>query len=105
MIIRGALRGHNNLSFGWSTSGRPIGHPGGGNPQGVFGVFSYYQLVMLFLNMVSLTMAHALINSVLVGDSSVCDHDGARARISVSGRPCDCQRSLKMVFGAVPVNR
>jgi hypothetical protein len=28
-------------------------------PQGVFGVFSYYQLVMLFLNMVCLTLALA----------------------------------------------
>jgi hypothetical protein len=47
-------------------------HPSGGQPlaglsaargvghtQGVFGVFSYYQLVMFFLNMVCLTVALA----------------------------------------------
>jgi hypothetical protein len=31
--------------------------PGAGHPQGVFGVFSYYQLVTLILNMVCLTVA------------------------------------------------
>jgi hypothetical protein len=35
-----------------ATSKQPIGHP-----QGVFGVFSYYKLVMLFINMVCLTVA------------------------------------------------
>jgi hypothetical protein len=34
-----------------------IGRLGIGHPQGAFGVFSYYQLVMLFLNMVCLTVA------------------------------------------------
>jgi hypothetical protein len=44
--------------FGRPTPGRPIGRPGVGQPQGVFGVFSYYLLlVMLFFNMVCLTVA------------------------------------------------
>jgi hypothetical protein len=33
------------------------GQPQAGYPQGVFGVFSYYRLVMLFLNMVCLILA------------------------------------------------
>jgi hypothetical protein len=32
-------------------------HPGVGHPRGVFGIFTYYQLVMLFLNVVCLTVA------------------------------------------------
>jgi hypothetical protein len=32
-----------------------------GHPQGVFGVFSYHQLVMLFPNMICLTVALAAI--------------------------------------------
>jgi hypothetical protein len=40
---------------GWLSRGRPsVVHP-----QGAFDVFSYYQLVMLFLNMVCLTVALA----------------------------------------------
>jgi hypothetical protein len=35
-----------------------------GHPQGVFGVFSYYKLVMLFLNMICLTVASPLENFV-----------------------------------------
>jgi hypothetical protein len=42
--------------FGWPTPGRLIGRPGVGHPQGIFGVFSYCQLVILFLNMVYLTV-------------------------------------------------
>ena len=57
IVIRGPLRGHNDTPFGRPTPGRPIGRPGVGHPQGVFGVFSYYKLVMLFLNMVCLTVA------------------------------------------------
>jgi hypothetical protein len=53
--------GHNDTPFGRPTPGQPIGHLGVGHPQSVFGVFSYYQLVMLFLNMVCLTMATAKI--------------------------------------------
>jgi hypothetical protein len=41
------------------NSGQPIGQPGAGRPQGVFGVFSYYKLVVLFLNMVCMIMALA----------------------------------------------
>jgi hypothetical protein len=35
----------NQISEG-TTPGRPIGYPGFGHPQGIFGIFSYYQLVM-----------------------------------------------------------
>jgi uncharacterized membrane protein len=45
------------MPFGWPTLGRPIGRLEVGHPHGIFGVFSYYQLVMLFLNMVCLTVA------------------------------------------------
>jgi hypothetical protein len=34
IVIRGQLRGHNDMPFGWPTPG--------GRPQGVFGGFSYY---------------------------------------------------------------
>jgi hypothetical protein len=37
-VIRGQLRGHNNM------------------PQGIFGGFSYYYLVMIFYNIVPLIM-------------------------------------------------
>jgi hypothetical protein len=40
IVIRGPLRGHNDMSFGGQTSSRPMGRPGVGHPQGVFGVFS-----------------------------------------------------------------
>jgi hypothetical protein len=51
--------GHNDAPCGRPTPGRPIGRPGVGHPQGIFGVFSYYQLAMLFFNMVCLIMALA----------------------------------------------
>jgi hypothetical protein len=52
------------MLFGWLTPGRPIvrpgvARPGVARPQGVFDVFSYYKLVILFLNMVCLTVALA----------------------------------------------
>jgi hypothetical protein len=56
IVIRGQLRGHNNTPIGRPTPGRPIGRPGVGCPMGVFGGFSYYQLVMLFFNIVPLIM-------------------------------------------------
>jgi hypothetical protein len=62
IVIRGLLRGHNDTPFGRPTRGWPIGCLGVGHPQGVFGVFSYYWLVMLFLMMdlmVRLTVALA----------------------------------------------
>jgi hypothetical protein len=46
------------MPFGWPTPCQPIGCPGVGLPQGVFGVFSY-QSIMLILNMVWLTVALA----------------------------------------------
>jgi hypothetical protein len=46
--------------FGRPTPEPPIGRPGVGHSRGIFGVFSYYQLVMLFLNMFCLTVAQAL---------------------------------------------
>jgi hypothetical protein len=41
IVIRGQLRGHDT-PFVQSTPGRPIGCPGVGRPQGVFGGLSYY---------------------------------------------------------------
>jgi hypothetical protein len=59
IVIRRALRGHDDTPFRWPTHSWPIGHLGVGYPQGVFSVFSYYWLVILFLNMVCLTVALA----------------------------------------------
>jgi hypothetical protein len=42
IVIRGQPSGHNDAPCGWPTPGWPIGRPGFGRPQGVFGVFSYY---------------------------------------------------------------
>ena len=42
IVIRGQLSGHNDMPFGQRTPGRPIGRPGAGRPQGVFGGLSYY---------------------------------------------------------------
>jgi hypothetical protein len=39
IVIRRPLRGHNDTPFGRATSGQPIGRPGVGHSQGVFGVF------------------------------------------------------------------
>jgi hypothetical protein len=50
---------HNDTRFGRLTPSWPAGRPGVGFPQGIFGVFSYNEIVMLFLNMVCLTMALA----------------------------------------------
>jgi hypothetical protein len=44
------------MPFGRLTPGRPIGHHGLGCPSGVFGGFSYYQLVIFFFNIVPLIM-------------------------------------------------
>jgi hypothetical protein len=55
----GPLVEHKGMPFGRPTPGRSIGSPGVSHLQGVFGVLSYYRLVMLFLNMVCLTMAVA----------------------------------------------
>jgi hypothetical protein len=38
MVIRGELRGNNDMPFRQPTPGRPIGRPGVGHPKGVFGV-------------------------------------------------------------------
>jgi hypothetical protein len=57
IVIRRPLRGHNDTPFGQPTPSRPIGRRGVGHAQSVFGIFSYYLLVILFLNMVCLTVA------------------------------------------------
>jgi hypothetical protein len=49
------------MPFGRPTPGRPIGRPGVSHSQGVFGDFSYYSLVILFLSMVCLTVALAYV--------------------------------------------
>jgi hypothetical protein len=59
IVIWRPIWSYNNMPLGRPTSGRHIGRLGVGHPQGVFGVFSYYQLVMLFLNMVCLTVVLA----------------------------------------------
>jgi hypothetical protein len=48
IVIRGQLRGHNDTPFG-------VG-PGVGRPKGVFGGFIYFQLVILFFEVVPLMM-------------------------------------------------
>jgi hypothetical protein len=52
IVIRRSLWGHNDMPCGWPASGRPIGHPGSGSSQGVFGGLSYYQLLMLSSNII-----------------------------------------------------
>jgi hypothetical protein len=59
IVIRRPLWGHNDTLFWRPTPSRPIGRPRVGHPQGVYGVFNYYQLVMVFLNIVCLTVALA----------------------------------------------
>jgi hypothetical protein len=41
-VIKGQLRGHNDMFFGRPTLGQPIGGHGVGHPQGLFGGLSYY---------------------------------------------------------------
>jgi hypothetical protein len=60
IINRRPLWDDNDTLFGWLTPGRPVGYLGVGHSQGVLGDCSYYQSVMLFLNMVCLTVAFAL---------------------------------------------
>jgi hypothetical protein len=69
------LRGHNDTLFGWQNHGRPIDCPEVGHTQGIFGVFSYYQLAMLFLNMVCLTVVLAYVNEEMIWreDDGNCD--------------------------------
>jgi hypothetical protein len=42
IVVRGQLKGHNDTLFRWPTPGRPIGRPGVGFPQDVFGGLRYY---------------------------------------------------------------
>jgi hypothetical protein len=46
IVIRGQLRGHNDTPCGRPNPVRPIGRPRVGHPQGIFGGFSYYSLVI-----------------------------------------------------------
>jgi hypothetical protein len=66
IVIRGQLWDHNDTPFGWPTPGWPIGLPGVGRPQGVFGGLSYNQLVILFFNIVPLIMEFTGIILVIV---------------------------------------
>jgi hypothetical protein len=59
IVIRGLLRGHKDTPFGKPIPGCPIGRPGVGHPQGIFGIFSYHYVVIVFSNMVCLTVALA----------------------------------------------
>jgi hypothetical protein len=67
IVVRGQLRGHNNTPFRQPTPGHSIGRPGVGCPQGICGGFSYYQVVMILINIVPLiiefTNKHFEINS------------------------------------------
>jgi CRP-like cAMP-binding protein len=42
IVIRRSLWGHNNTPCEWPAPGQPIGRPGSGRLQGVFGGLSYY---------------------------------------------------------------
>jgi hypothetical protein len=52
IVIRGQLRGHNDIYALRAANSQP----GVGRPQVVFGGFSYYPLVMIFFNIVTLIM-------------------------------------------------
>jgi hypothetical protein len=56
IVIRRPLSGHNDTPFRQPIPGRPIGRPGYGRPSGLFGSFSYYQLVIFFSDIVPLIM-------------------------------------------------
>jgi hypothetical protein len=56
IVIRGQLRGHNNMPFGWPTSSQPIGHSVVGCPQGVIGAFQLLLISNIFFNIVPLIM-------------------------------------------------
>jgi hypothetical protein len=53
---RGLLWGYDDTPFRHPIPGRPIGRPGIGHLRGIIGVFSYYQLVDLFFNIIRLIM-------------------------------------------------
>jgi hypothetical protein len=59
------------MPFKRPTPSWPIGCPGVDHPQGILDVFSYYELVMLFSNMVCLTVALAS-QSLLRKSSKFC---------------------------------
>jgi hypothetical protein len=48
IVIREPSRGLNDTHFGRPAQARPISRPGVRRPQGVFGVFSYYLLVIQY---------------------------------------------------------
>jgi hypothetical protein len=53
-VVDMGTRGHNDTPFGQPIPGRPVNRTGVGHSQGLFGVFSYYQLVISFFNIVPL---------------------------------------------------
>jgi hypothetical protein len=56
IVIRGQLQGHTDMLFRQPTPGWPISRPGIGCVQGVLGLFSYYEFVILSFNIVPLIM-------------------------------------------------
>jgi hypothetical protein len=60
IVIRRSLWGPNNTPCGRPAPGRPIRRLGSGRPQGIIGVFSYYQLVILSFDIVPLIMEFTL---------------------------------------------
>jgi hypothetical protein len=78
LVIRRPLWGHYDTPFRRPTPSRPIDHPGAGHPLGIFGIFSYYELEKLFLNMICLTVAS--------GQSHPQDKPARRAARTEGGR-------------------
>jgi hypothetical protein len=67
IVIRRSLWGHNDTPCGQPALGQPIGCPGSGRLQGEIGVFSYYKLVILFLNIVALISEFTSVKETALG--------------------------------------
>jgi hypothetical protein len=103
IVIRGQLWDLNDTPFGRPTLFRPIGRPGVGCSQGVFGVFSYYSLVIIFFSIVPLIM-----------DFTYSCHPGPygkgcpRGKKTAAGRPPCGRATLQTAvrpFGGWPARR